>query len=48
MVPIKLDNYQKNLMVLVTILIQDIILINGKPGERLMDSFAEMIMIAIG
>ena len=48
MVPIKLDNYQKNLMVLVTILIQDIILINGKPGERLMDSFAEILTIAIG
>ena len=50
MVPIKLDNYQTDLMVivLVTIIIQDIILTNGKTGERLMDSFAEMIKIAIG
>ena len=48
--PINLDSYQADLMaiVLVTIIIQDIILINGKPGERLMDFFAEMIMIAIG
>ena len=50
MVPINLDNYQPDLMAIVsvTIIIQDIILINGKPGERLMDSFAEMITIAIG
>ena len=48
--PINLDSYQTDLMAIVsvTIIIQDIILINGKPGERLMDFFAEMIMIAIG
>ena len=50
MVPIKLDNYQTDLMVivLVTIIIQDIILTNGKTGERLMDSYAEILTIAIG
>ena len=50
MVPIKLDNYQTDLMVivLVTIIIQDIILTNGKTGERLMDSYAEILRIAIG
>ena len=48
MVAINLDNYQQDLMVLVTILIQDMILINGKPGERLMDSYAEILTIAIG
>ena len=48
MVPINLDNYQKDLMVLVTILIQAIILINGRPGGRLMDSFVEILTIAIG
>ena len=48
MVPINLDNYQQDLMVLVTILIQAIILINGRPGERLMDSFVEILTIAIG
>ena len=47
--PIKLDSYQTDLMAIVsvTIIIQDIILINGKPGDRLMDFFAEMITIAI-
>ena len=50
MVPIKLDNLKVDLtaIVLVIIIIQVIILINGSPGERLMDSFAEMITIAIG
>ena len=50
MAPINLDNYQPDLMAIVsvTIIIQDMILINGKTGERLMDSFAEMIKIAIG
>ena len=50
MVPINLDNYQQGLVAIVsvTIIIQDIILINGRAGERLMDSFAEMITIAIG
>ena len=50
MAPINLDNYQPDLMAIVsvTIIIQDMILTNGKPGEQLMDSFAEMIMIAIG
>ena len=48
MVAINLDNYQQDLMVLVTILIQDMILINGKSGERLMDSYAEILTIAIG
>ena len=50
MVPIRLDNYQTDLkaIVSVTIIIQAMISINGRPGERLMDSFAEMITIAIG
>ena len=50
MVPINLDNYQQGLVAIVsvTIIIQAIISINGRPGERLMDSFAEMITIAIG
>ena len=50
MVPIRLDNCQTDLMaiVLVTIIIQDMILISGIPGERLMDSFVEILMIAIG
>ena len=48
MVAINLDNYQQDLMVLVTILIQDMISINGRPGERLMDSFVEILTIAIG
>ena len=48
MVAINLDNYQQDLMVLVTILIQAIISINGRSGERLMDSFAEILTIANG
>ena len=50
MVAINLDSYQTDLMaiVLVTIIIQDIILTNGKTGERLMDSYAEILTIAIG
>ena len=50
MVPINLDNYQQGLVAIVslTIIIQDMILINGRPGGKLMDSFVEMITIAIG
>ena len=49
MVAIKLDNYRTDLMAIVSaIIIQDMILISGRPGERLMVSFAEMITIAIG